>query len=391
MVRKGKFKLFSYIVDDYIIFYKSSNKIKKYIAFSILICEEYNSLIPVLNKFLIQRFLNYYTIQININSRNKKVILLNIEDKKKDRILKFFNLIYQELIKSRIKIDFLSKDQLETTFLNIVFKNFSSNIIGSQVSETLLLKDEETSRYIDIYDINLSNIKEKHTFFLNFINLLTKLNRNGYLIINFRRDSEDNIRFSTSFIDVRKEFNNTIKLEAEINDFFNYNIIKKKKIEFNKIFFFLWRFGSADYFYEIKNFTDLFLGSKNFSDFKNMTKFNIKFEHNLVNKQIKFKRLNQNLFFINQHILFYTAPNLDYKVILRILKKYYSKYFLYFLILNEFEYSKLLEINGITMLDNVKLLSLNHFSDFNFKVFKNNHLLKNTQIDSDILSGVIRM
>ena len=89
MVRKGKFKLFSYIVDDYIIFYKSSNKIKKYIAFSILICEEYNSLIPVLNKFLIQRFLNYYTIQININSRNKKVILLNIEDKKRIEFLNF--------------------------------------------------------------------------------------------------------------------------------------------------------------------------------------------------------------------------------------------------------------------------------------------------------------
>ena len=43
------------------------------------------------------------------------------------------------------------------------------------------------------------------------------------------------------------------------------------------------------------------------------------------------------------------------------------------------------------MLENVKLLSLNEFSHFNFKVFKNNHVLKNTQIDSDILSGVIRM
>ncbi|GAG63626.1 unnamed protein product, partial [marine sediment metagenome] len=88
----------------------------------------------------------------------------------------------------------------ETTFLNIVFKNFSSNINGLKVSESLLIKDEETSRYIDIYDINLSNIDEKNNFFLNFINLLTKLNRNGHLIINFRRIFDDNIRFSTNFI-----------------------------------------------------------------------------------------------------------------------------------------------------------------------------------------------
>ena len=200
---------------------------------------------------------------------------------------------------------------------------------------------------------------------------------------------DDNIRFSTSFIDVRKELNNLIKFEVEINDFFNYDIIKRKKIGFNKIFLLLWRYGSSDYFYEFNNYSELFLGRKNSSDFKNITKFNIQFEHNLVNKEIKFKRLNQNLLFINQHILFYTAPNLDYKVILTILKKYYSKYFLYFLILNE--YNKLLEINGINMLDNIKILSLNEFSHFNFKVFKNNLLLKNTQVDSDILSGVIRM
>jgi len=391
MVRKGKFKLFSYVVDDFLIFYKSLNKNKKIISFSIIESEDFFPLIPILNNFLKQRFLNYYSIQISPTKRNKKLFFLNFEDKKKDRIIKVFNLIYQKLNSFKNKLQFLVKDQLETTFLNIVFKNFSSNINGLKVSESLLIKDEETSRYIDIYDINLSNIDEKNNFFLNFINLLTKLNRNGHLIINFRRIFDDNIRFSTNFIDVRKELKDLIRFEVEIKNFFNYDIIKRKKIEFNKIFLLLWRYGSTDYFYEFNNYSDLFLDHKNLSDFKNIAKFNNQFEHNLVNKEIEFKRLNQNLLFINQHILFYTAPNLDYKVILRILKKYYSKYFLYFLIINEFEYSKLLEINGITMLDNVKLLSLNNFSDFNFNVFKNNHLLKNTQIDSDVLSGVIRM
>jgi hypothetical protein len=391
MVRKGKFKLFSYIVDDFLIFYKSINRNKKIISFSILESEDFFPLISILNNFLKQRFLTYYSIQISTTIRNKKLFFLNFEDKRKDGIIKIFNLIYQKLNPFKKKLQFLVKDQLETTFLNIIFKNFSSNINGLKVAESLLIKDEEGSRYIDIYDINLNNIDEKNIFFLNFINLLTKLNRNGHLIINFRRSLDDSIQFSTSFIDVRKELKDLISFELKLKEFFNYDIIKRKKIGFNKIFLLLWRDGSSDYFYEFNNYSDLFLGSKNFSDFKNITKFNIQFEHNLVNREIKFKRLNQNLLFINEHILFYTAPNLDYKVILTILKRYYSKYFLYFLILNEYEYSKLLEINGIIMLDNVKLLSLNEFSHFNFNVFKNHHLLKNTQIDSDILSGVIRM
>ena len=391
MVRKGKFKLFSHIVDDFLIFYKSINRNKKIISFSILESEDFFPLITILNDFLKQRFLNYYSIQISTTKMNKKLFFLNFEDKTKDRIIKVFNLIYQKLHPFKNKLKFLVKDQLETTFLNIIFKNFSSNINGLKVSESLLIKDEDASRYIDIYDINLNNIDEKNIFFLNFINLLTKLNRNGHLIINFRRIFDDNIKFSINFIDVRKELNDLIRFEVEIKDFFNYDIIKKKKIEINKIFLLLWRYGSTDNFHEFNNYSDLFLDRKNLSDIKNIAKFNIQFEQNLVNKEIEFKRLNQNLLFINQHILFYTAPNLDYKGILRILKKYYSKYFLYFLILNEYEYSKLLEINGIIMLDDIKLLSLNEFSHFNFKVFKNNHVLKNTQIDSDILSGVIRM
>lgn len=391
MIRKGKFKLFSYIVEDFLIFYKSINRNKKIISFSILESEDFFPLITILNNFLKQRFLNYYSIQISTTKRNKKLFFINFEDKTKDRIIKVFNLIYQKLNPFKNKIQFLVKDQLETTFLNIIFKNFSSNINGLKASESLLIKDEEASRYIDIYDINLNNMDEKNTFFLNFINLLTKLNRKGHLIINFRKIFNDNIRFSISFIDIRKELKDLIRFEVEIKDFFNYDIVNRRKIEFTKIFHLLWRYGSTDYFYEFNDYSDLFLNGKNFSDFKNITKFNIQFEHNLVNREIKFKRLNQNLLFINEHILFYTAPNLDYKVILTILKRYYSKYFLYFLILNEYEYSKLLEINGIIMLDNVKLLSLNEFSHFNFKVFKNHHLLKNTQIDSDILSGVIRM
>ena len=77
MIRKGKFKLFSYIVEDFLIFYKSINRNKKIISFSILESEDFFPLITILNNFLKQRFLNYYSIQISTTKRNKKLFFLN--------------------------------------------------------------------------------------------------------------------------------------------------------------------------------------------------------------------------------------------------------------------------------------------------------------------------
>lgn len=390
MVKKGKFKLLSYLIDDYLIFYKSLNRNKKIVAFSILETESYHLLITILNRFLNQRFINYYSIQININDMGKKVIFLNFEDKTKDSIIKLFNLINQKLNNCKSKILFLLKDQLEKIFLNIILNNSSSNIKISKMSDSILIKDEKSSTYIDIYDINLSNIDNKSTFFHNFLNLLNKLNRKGYLVINLKRDIQDNIIFTTNFVDMRNNFNSIDKFELEINKIFDYNLLEKKKCGLNNVFYLLWRFGISSDSYRFNDFSELFLDEIHY-DFKDLSKFNAKFEDNLINKHIKFKRLNQNLLFIEQHSLFYTSTNLDYKLILKILKKYYLKYFIYILILNDNEYNKLLKIEKINWLKKAKMLCPEEFLNFNFNVLRNNVLLKNTQIDGDVLSRVIRM
>jgi len=388
MVRKGKFKLLSYFIDEYLIFYKSLNRTKKYIAFSILKSEEYNSLIPVLNKFLIQRFLTYYSIQININSRNKKVILLNIEDKKKDRILKFFNLIYQELKQSQIKIQFLSNNQLETTFLNDLFTGF--NFKASKIKDSLLIKGHEFTAYYDIYDLNLNEIDNRNTFFHSFLSLLENFNRKGTIIINFKRDISDNVIFIINFMDVKKEFNTNEKFEIHLNNFFNSDLLKKRKMGINKIFCLLWRLGISNYSYTLNEFHELF-SNEIYNDFKDLPTFNTQFEYNLKDKHIKFKRLNQNFMFIEQNSLFYTAPDLNYKIILKILKKYYSKFFIFFLFLKDEEYEKLVKIEKIALLKKVKILSKSEFLNLNFNDFKKNLLLEYSQINSDILSRVVRM
>jgi len=71
-----------------------------------------------------------------------------------------------------------------------------------------------------------------------------------------------------------------------------------------------------------------------------------------------------------QRILFYSASTLDSKVILKILKRYYSKFKIFILILNNKEYEKLLKINKIDLLNNVQVLNPNKFINLNFKVFK---------------------
>ena len=91
MVRKGKFKILSYIVEEYLIFYTSLNRNKKILAFSIVETKDFYPLISILNNFLKKGFLNCYSIQIDISQRDNKFFILNFEDYRKERIIKFFN------------------------------------------------------------------------------------------------------------------------------------------------------------------------------------------------------------------------------------------------------------------------------------------------------------
>ena len=95
-----------------------------------------------------------------------------------------------------------------------------------------------------------------------------------------------------------------------------------------------------------------------------------------TNLKLRFKRLNRNLIIIEQNVLFYSASILDSKLILKILKRYYSKFNIFLLILNDSEYDKLLKINKIDILNNVEVLDSNKFTKLDFKVFKDLSLKK---------------
>ena len=364
------------------------NRRKKIVAFSILETENFFPLITILNEFLYQRLIYYYSIQINVNEKNKKIFFINFEDKKKDEILRFFNIIHQKLINIRPKIIFLSKDHLENTFLKIISKNLNLDINILKKPE-LMIKDNGISTYVDIYDLIINVNENDPTFFHDILHLLKNLNRQGYLIINFKRDPIYKINFLCHFIDMRKE-NNLEHLETEINKFLGYELLKKKKIGISKFHHLLWRLGFSNHTNIFNNFSGLFT-NKNYYNFKELSRFNTQFEHRLLKNNLKFKRINQNLLFIEQRYLFYTSHNLDYKLMLKILIKYYSKYFICFLILNEITYDNLRKIEEINLLNNVKLMDPIKFLKLSMDFFRNNVFLKNPQIDSNILSRVVRM
>jgi hypothetical protein len=390
MLKKGKFKLFSYIIEEHLLFYKSLNRTKKILAFSIIETKGYYPLISILNKFLNKRFLKSFSIQLNVNDREKKIIILNFDEKKKGSIIRFFNLIHQKLSNAHEDIHFLKKKILEKTFLSILMNDFDSNVSISRIHDSITIKNDIESNFYYFYELSLNLLDNRSTFIHNFLKLSKNFNQSGYLIFNLKKDFNDNLIVIPLFIAIRNTHDPLNTFENQINKFYEYSIIKKQKIEVNEIHLILWRFNIFNNYFLFEDVSELFKNENKYN-FEDLTMFNSQFEYNLLKKNIKFKRLNKNLILIEHKALLFTAINMDYDLTLRILKKYCLNYFIFLLILNNEEYNLMLEIDEIQLLKNIKIMNPSQFSEIELEVFKNNNLLKNTQVDRNILSRIVRM
>ncbi|MFX1321237.1 MAG: hypothetical protein ACFFAQ_06280 [Promethearchaeota archaeon] len=377
MGKKGKYKLLSYLVDERLIFYKNLINPKKYIAFSFLEVKKFYPLISILNKFLIKKYIKYFSIQLNTKDKNKKIVLINFEDIEKDRITESFNIVYETLNKDGILIKFFRNNELEKEFLAIILNGFESNIHISKNSESILINENKNLRRLNFYRINLERIDEKTSFIYCFLNIINNYNRNGFLIFHIKLDFSDNIKILSYFVEKSKLIEDVNSIEKNVNLFFNLPLLEKLKIKIKDLFKLLWRLGISDNFYLFEDLKDLFL-SEDQNTLSELMSFNRKFELNLLNNQIEFKRLNKSLIFIEQWCIFLVLTLLDSNLIRKIIEHYHSKYFIYILILNEKEYDKLLEIKEIKLLKNIKIMHPDEFSTFNFKTLKNSSYLKNS-------------
>lgn len=370
MVKKGKYKLFSYLIENHLIYYKSLSKYDKIIAFAILDYLNFKSIESILNDFLRKRVIKYYSIQIDINEESKKLVLLNFEDAKKEGIIKAYNLVQQKIIETHIPFEFLKEEILEKRFLAIIFEGINSNTTITRISESILISTEKEFQVFKFFSINLDSIKKKKSFISNFSNLIKDLGRKGLLIFHFQVDLNENIKLTSYFVE-KCEINENCssKIDKTINDFFNCNLIKRHDPKISAVFNFLWRLGITESFFFLNDFYNLFNTEKNpYSlDLSEMIKL---FERNLLNNQIEYIKLRKNLFFIEQSYLFLILQNLNCDFIRKIIEKHYPKYFIYILILNDLGYEELLQIKSIKLIENIKIINPVEIQKFRYEEFK---------------------
>jgi len=378
MVKKGKFKLFSFLIENQLIYYKSLNKNKRLVAFSIIETNNLLKIIPILNDFLKKRFLFYYSIQINIPKKRRKLLLLNFVGNNKNRIVKFFSLIYQQISECDKSAKFLKNRYLKRQFLNIISNKINADINTMKLGDSLILKHDEDLQFLHFYQICCPFIENKSVSLHNLLKLLNNFNRKGFLIFNIKVNNKEELIYHAYFIDIKYEQNiHSLDIEKEVNSLFNCELFKNVELNLKLLYCILWRTNISEIYYNLENGVNLFLSLSQFN-YQKLSKFNTQFEKALKLNQIDFQRLNRNLILIEDKILFLIFKDFHREDILRLLEKFYSRYFVIILILNQDEYKKLLDVNKIKFLENLKTLNYMDFVKLNFSVLKNANALKNS-------------
>ena len=369
MAKKGKFHLLSYVIEEHLIFYKSVNKNKKILAFSIIESKNFYPLMESLNECLEKRYLEYFSVQLKVHENNKKVFLLNFEENNKGEIIKLFNLVYQKVIQLKDYINFLTNQNLEEMFLNIFNNKITPNLSIVKSADSILIKNHKYSTIYNFYKININRIQNKFSFINNFLNLAANFNVDGYLVFNFKVDLRNNITLANYFVEIKNEVKFNQNIDLKINNFYSYDLFVKEPLEIKRFFNFLLRHEILNDTFLFKEFSGLFNCETKY-DFQDLMKFNSQFETDLLKNNISFKRLNQNLIFIENRALFYYSPIIESKIILEILKRFSSEFRVYILIINDDEYEHLLRIDKIESLKNVIALNSSKFLNLDFKNFK---------------------
>ncbi|MHA1931882.1 MAG: hypothetical protein ACW96X_05035 [Promethearchaeota archaeon] len=369
MVKKGKYQLLSYLVDRYLIFYKSLNRNKKIIAFAMFDVNSYNQIIPILNEFLKKRFIQYYSIQLNTIREKKPFFILNFEDTKKENIVRLFNIIHQNFTEKNLHIKFHIDSILEQKFIELILKKVDSNTSITKLGESLLVVNNGNSLQLDFFTININKLDNQDSFVHNLINIINNFNKKGYLIINFLCNNDEEIKFTLYFTELTHKKDESFSTENNINSFFNYSVFKRQGLKIKEFHNYFWRKGISDNFFLLKYYSQLFQNNSS-NDTHDLLVFNQDFERTLLKNNVKFIRFSNYLLFIEQTFLFLTMSELKSRFIQQIIQKYRSKYFIYILVLNQDDSKKLSEIKSFKSLKNVQILNLDEISKFNLNTFR---------------------
>ncbi len=319
--------------------------------------------------FLKSGIIHFYSIQIDSNDTNKKVIFLNFRENKKENIIKAFNIVKQRLEENQKSSIFLKEEVLEKRFLAIFYQNFNSNTTITKSSESFVISTKNKSKVLSFFTIDFDFIEKKHTFISNLLNLINNLGEKGSLVLNFKIDDNDVIRISPYFVLESENVDEFSNFENKVNAFFHFNLLKQHRIKIKTLSNFLWRLGIDDSFYFLKDSYDIF-ELKHTSTSKDLIEINEQFEENLQKNQIEYVRLSKNLLFIEYSFVFILLEDLNCDFIYKVIEKYHSKFIIYILILNEVGLKELHKMKTIKLIDNIKIVNPIELREFNYKQFK---------------------
>ncbi|MHA1126222.1 MAG: hypothetical protein ACTSR7_03530 [Promethearchaeota archaeon] len=367
MTKKGKFKLSSFLVEDFLIYYRSINKNHKLNAFAVALVSDFQDILPYLIQMLRKRYINYFSVQINVVEKREDLIIINLYNDKKDGIIRSFHILYEYLNKKgKIKC-FYKNEMLKNIFLGLLTVDLNSHTKLIRASNSLLIKNQNEMKVFKLYELDFKS-ENRSILVTNFINYLIDSELGGYFLLNVQFDEHDNIITRNLYINVSEKIqeDGTI-IEEKINDFFDQELLKNIKININDVFSILWRKPLSNK----QLFTKLPDWGIQSDEKLNLREIVNEIEYSLKEKNINFQKINPFLLFIEQNIVFLIAKEADINHISKILNKYYSKYKIIILIIEEEEYEKLYKIEKISQLKDLKIMDISTFSQFNYSTLKN--------------------
>ncbi len=368
MPKKSKFKLSSFLVNDFLIYYKSLNKDHKLNAFNIALVSDFQDILPNLIQMLKERVINYFSVQINIMEKREDLIVINYYNDNKDNIIRSFHIVYEYLNKTGKIKSFYKNENLQNIFFELLTNDLNSHIKLIRPLNSLLIKNQNETKVFKLYELRFKN-ESSVISIPNFIKYLIDSNLGGYFLLNVQFDKHNKIITTPLYICVSEKLQeDKTFIEEDINNFFEWELIKNIRLNFNDVFSIIWR-------KPLKNNNQI---SKIQSDCGIQTEIKLtlreitdEIECSLNNYNISFQKINPCLFFIEQKIIFLITKEADINHISKILNKYYSKYKIIILIIEEEEYDKLNKIEKISQLKDLKVLDMDVFSQFNYASLKN--------------------
>lgn len=372
MSRKGKFNLLSFLIEEKLIFYKSINKTKKLIAFSILSSKNIPKVLVILNKMLKKRLIRSYSIQIKTDSKSRERIFLYFEDQEKERILATFNLIHQKLNTEIKALRFFKKGNLKREF----FKIFSNKITPySDViidKESIRIHYDQKSLLIKCYQIKINLIHDRIEFIPSLIQLLNKLNSYGFLIFNVRINNYDEITLNSYYLRIsKKEKDQDLNLENEINSLYDTPIFKAINVKFHSFYKILWRKALSLEFSVVKDLLNLFL-TYSVYDFQNSNLFINQLLRMFQLNQIEVHKLNSNLLLLDkQSALYLIINNAEMSLLEKVITQYKTTHKIYLINISTKDYNNS-ELNKIESIPNLKLLTFKDIINLDFLKIKTN-------------------